>query len=133
MPLTRGMPWYPPMVDRDSRTGKVTRLWATAYIEDHHRPVWSQSYLRQSVDGGRTWSELVKVPEWSATNEVNLIRAKNGDIVAALRTDIPVDLRDGAIDHSEGLGISISKDEGRSWSKVNKLYNWGRHHSHLFE
>ena len=33
-----------------------------------------------------------------------------------------------ALDHYEGLGVSISQDEGRTWSEVEKLYDWGRHH-----
>jgi hypothetical protein len=32
------------------------------------------------------------------------------------------------MDHYEGLGISISKDDDRTWSAVNKLYDYGRHH-----
>jgi len=130
-------PWDPPMVDRDPTTGEVTRLWETACIEDHSRDVWSQAYLRQSVDEGRTWTEWVKVPQWAGVNEVALIRAKNGDLVAACRTDmlerfVTRDPETGAVvtalDHYEGLGVSISRDEGRTWSDVEKLYDWGRHH-----
>ena len=137
LPLPAGMPWDPPMVDRDPKTGEVTRLWETAYIEDHSRDTWSQAYLRWSVDKGRTWSELVEVPQWAGTNEVAIIRAKNGDLVAAHRTDMPDkfverDPETGAeikaLDHYEGLGVSISQDEGRTWSNVEKLYDWGRHH-----
>ena len=35
------------------------------------------------------------------------------------------------LDHYEGLGISISADDGRTWSAVRKLYDWGRHHPSL--
>jgi hypothetical protein len=28
-----------------------------------------------------------------------------------------------------GLGISISKDNGKSWSPINQLYEYGRHHA----
>ena len=40
---------------------------------------------------------------------------------------IPRDSRD-EIDHYNGLGVSISKDNGATWSKPNMLYEWGRHH-----
>jgi len=31
-------------------------------------------------------------------------------------------------DHYSGLGVSISSDNGLTWSKLNMLYEWGRHH-----
>lgn len=31
-------------------------------------------------------------------------------------------------DHYTGLGVSISKDQGRTWSDMKVLYEWGRHH-----
>jgi hypothetical protein len=37
--------------------------------------------------------------------------------------------RSEIIDHTEGLGISISTDDGRTWSEVRKLYDWGRYHA----
>ena len=127
VPLERGFPWDQPTVERDPQTGRVTKTWETAYIEDHSRPIWSQSYLRHSDDAGRTWSEFVEIPQWSATNEVRIVRAANGDLVAALRTDMPDkfierDPQTGketkALDVYEGLGVSISRDEGRTWSAV---------------
>ena len=66
-----------------------------------------------------------------------MVRAGNGDLVAAHRTDMPEkfverDPETGqvlrALDLYEGLGVSISRDEGRTWSTVKKLYDWGRHH-----
>ena len=67
------------------------------------------------------------MPEWQAVSEVALLRAGNGDLVAACRTDMPRRM-EGDIDHAEGLGVSISKDNGRTWSAVERLYEWGRHH-----
>ncbi len=83
--------------------------------------------MRSSMDGGRTWGEAIKVLEWDGVNEVCIARAPNGDLVAPCRTVVPERFR-REIDHYEGLGVSISKDDGRTWSKVNKLYDWGRHH-----
>ena len=124
-----GYAWDPPMVDRDGKTGEVTRLWETVYVEDHSHPrPGSQGYLHWSVDDGITWSEPVKVDAWAGVNEVALIRATNGDLVAACRTDMPEKFAETGLDHCEGLGVSISGDEGRTWSEVKKLYDWGRHH-----
>jgi len=121
--------WDPPMVDRDAGTGEVARLWETVYEEDHSHPrPWSQAYLQCSGDEGRTWSERVKVGAWAGINEVAIIRAKNGDLVAACRTDMPDKFAEIGLDHCEGLGVSISADEARTWSDVKKLYDWGRHH-----
>ena len=132
-PTPEGKPWYtwdPPLVERDATTGKVTRLVETGYTWWKPPEVTfghQQGYLRLSTDEGKTWSEAVKVPEWQAVSEVALLRAANGDLVAACRTDMPRRM-EGDIDHAEGLGVSISKDNGRTWSAVERLYEWGRHH-----
>ena len=132
-PTPEGKPWYtwdPPLVERDAKTSKVTFFAETGYTAfgppavDHDQ---AQGYIRFSEDEGKTWSEAVKVPQWRGVNEVALVRAGNGDLVAACRTDVPARMR-GDIDHAEGLGVSISKDNGRTWSDVKKLYDWGRHH-----
>jgi hypothetical protein len=123
--------WDPPLVEKDARTGKLTRLIETGYtlfkppeVKSQHQ----QAYLRLSNDGGWTWDKGIKVPQWQRVSEVALIRAANGDLVAACRTDIPERMKGEWLDHYEGLGISISKDGGRTWSNVEKPYDWGRHH-----
>jgi hypothetical protein len=80
------------------------------------------------LDLGQTWSDLVKVPQWLGVNEINFIIAKNGDWVAACRTDYPSQFAHLGVDHYGGLGMSISKDQGKTWSDLNILYQWGRHH-----
>lgn len=89
---------------------------------------YSQGYFRYSADLGRSWSEPDKVPQWLGVNEINLIVAKNGDWIAACRTDVPGRFAATKIDNYGGLGISVSKDEGKTWSEVKMLYEWGRHH-----
>ena len=119
--------WDPPLVDRDQKTGKITRLVETGYnVASGH----NQAYIRFSSDAGKTWSKSIKVPQWNDANEVALFRAGNGDIIGACRSGVAAQKQKlgETLDHYEGLGISISKDNGLTWSTVNKLYDYGRHH-----
>jgi hypothetical protein len=128
--------WDPPLVDKDPKTGKVVRLVAAGWRQlrkwgQDIEGVYSQGYLRFSYDEGRTWEEEIKVPQWLGFNEVTFMRAKNGHIVAACRSDVPERLERTAMDNYSGMGISISKDNGRTWPEVKMLYEWGRHHPSL--
>ena len=126
-----GEPWYiwdPPLVDRDPKTGKVTRLAETGYNLEDGQP---QAYLRFSRDEGKTWSKGIKPPQWRDMNEVTLCRTGAGDLLAACRTGIPARLKGETLDHFEGLGTCISKDDGLTWSPVEILYEYGRHHPSL--
>jgi len=126
----RGKPWHiwdRPLVDRNRKTGKVSRLVETGYNgADGHQ----QAYIRFSTDEGNTWSKSTEVPQWNDANEVALFRAGNGDIIGACRSGVAVQKKKmgETLDHYEGLGVSISKDNGLTWSTVNKLYDYGRHH-----
>ena len=128
------MQWDPVLVDKDPKTGKVVRLMETGYSGSATGTAdllitHSQAYVRFSTDEGRTWSKAIIVPEWFGVDEVCPVRARNGNIVATCRTDPPAEYREHHFDHYEGLGVSISKDNGYTWSKVNMLYDWGRHHA----
>ena len=68
------------------------------------------------------------MPQWLGVNEVSMIVAGNGDWVAACRIDYPKRFARYQFDHYGGLGISISKDRGKTWSDMKRLYEWGRHH-----
>jgi hypothetical protein len=158
--------WNPLLVLKDAE-GRVRHLARGAY-EENGNP-WgsaesphSWAYFESSDDEGRTWSESTKVPAWRGVNEVAMIVARNGDWVAACRTDCPLRLASVAIgqrhpgkedfdhdneahmkahfatfgrragmahwDHYCGLAISLSKDQGKTWSEPTTLYEWGRHH-----
>ena len=124
--------WNPLLVVKNPE-GDVTRLFEASW-----RPTgvawgspegsYSQGYFRSSTDEGKSWSDEVKVPQWLGVNEVNIIQASNGDLVAACRTDYPKRFAHHKLDHFGGLAVSISKDEGKSWSDLKPLYEWGRHH-----
>ena len=133
-PASDGLPvagyqWDPYLVDRDPQTGHVTRLAETAW--SHYGEPYPkgerQALIRFSTDLGRTWGDEVRPPEWHNVDEVALQRAANGDIVAACRTYLPA-WYDGGLDHYEGLATSVSKDNGQTWSALNVLYEYGRHH-----
>lgn len=129
----------PLLVDKDPETGHVTRLTESGYDYGPDHGLGFKGFIRSSTDGGLTWPETVPAPWYS---EVTLARAGNGDIVAAARTDgtdripdpdAPFDWRrvGGERDFYMGLGVHISKDNGRTWSPVNILFDYGRHHPSL--
>jgi hypothetical protein len=104
--------------------------------------------FRRSLDGGRTWlgpaqGGDVLPPTWKfdvtyngqvyhrGVNEGSVARAANGWLVAAVRTDMPPRFIPTRYDDLEGMGVSISKDDGKTWSEVKVLYEAGRHHVDL--
>ena len=127
-------PWDPMFVDRDPTTGQVTRLLETRYQENgafDTAGYFSQGCLRTSSDEGKTWGAETKVPQWKGANEIVLCRAQNGDLVAACRTDNAPQFLGRCDDQYSGLATAVSHDEGRTWSELNRLYEWGRHHPGL--
>jgi hypothetical protein len=126
--------WDPMLVDKNPKTGKVIRLVETRYKENgtfDTADYFSQGCIRFSTDEGRTWSKELSVPQWKGVNETVLCRAKNGDLVAAGRTDNPKQFLGRANDQYSGLATSVSKDDGNTWTEPNHLYFWGRHHPHI--
>ena len=99
--------------------------------------------IRWSQDGGRTWDNFTWPKEWiwhdvfegkeleRGVGEGALVRAANGWIVAALRTDMPARYFPLRTDNIEGTAVSISKDEGKSWTPLNFVFGPGRHHATL--
>lgn len=135
--------WDQYLVDKDPETGKTTRIWGTGGNgEGAYEPfLWfthgTQALLRHSTDGGRTWSKGRFIPEWRGACETAIVRADNGDMVVTCRPDPLKRFYEGAdlpdIDHHCGFGVSISKDNGQTWSEFtdNMIYGWGRHHSSM--
>ena len=135
-PACDGKPWNiwdPLWVDRDP-AGGIQRLIETGYtwqVPPDVEKKMQQGYIRFSEDLGKTWTPSVKIPQWKEVSEVALVRAADGTLAAACRTDIPPSKANEWIDHFEGLGVSLSHDDGASWSDVVKLYDYGRHHPSL--
>jgi hypothetical protein len=135
------------LVDRDAK-GVATRVAQVGWNYDagsSHPLAPAIGMFRWSSDGGRTWSRETLPDVWRfrvehggktyvrGASEGSLVRAANGWLVAALRTDMPPRYFDtpGRNDNLEGTGVSVSKDDGATWSPIQTLFDAGRHHAHL--
>lgn len=130
-------------VDRLEGTDAPRLIQTVAYHTDF--PVGRHTaFVRSSTDGARTWAHEISPSEWvwevehkgkrfeRSVCEGTIVRAKNGWLVAALRTDMPPRYFDAPNDDSlMGLATSVSEDDGKSWSPLTILYDAGRHHPNL--
>jgi hypothetical protein len=145
-------------VDRDA-AGNVTQVMEIGYgfgAADVPNPYTARfrAYSYSSV-GGYSLQNEVQPPNWHYTSiyngtpyqrgvsEGSVVRAANGDLVAALRIDMPARMYKGSLyddrlgcngyfdDSLEGTAVSISKDNGAHWSDMNMLFESGRHHANL--
>jgi hypothetical protein len=124
--------WDPMLVDHDPATGRVVRLAETRYKETgtYGVPGYTcQSVILFSTDEGKTWPTELAPPEWLGCNECVLVRARNGDLVAILRQNMSGRYQQLWHDNYCGMAVSISHDNGYTWSKRQVLFNWGRMHS----
>jgi hypothetical protein len=96
-------------IDRDNqgRAKAILELgWHYAPGKSHPRDD-ATVVFRRSADGGKTWIDEVAPPQWKFTaehkgkkwlrgvSEGAIVRAANGDLVAALRSDMPPQYFDG--------------------------------------
>jgi hypothetical protein len=121
--------WDPYFVDKDPVTGEISRLINIGFCmhSDMIGNGYCQPWIRYSYDEGRTWTEGDMIPQWRGWNENTVCRAANGDLLAAIRSDGDPDMRYD-IDWNSGLGISVSKDNGVTWSIPSPIYKKGRMH-----
>ena len=133
-----------PLVDRDEQ-GNAIRIAQTGYTLQGAAPYWKQTeYIRWSEDGGRTWPRVDCPEAWRNTETYNgktyelgcgegsLVRAANGWLVAALRTWVPLQYHDHPHfeDGLAGTAVSISKDDGVTWSPYQEVFDGGATPSH---
>ena len=132
------------LVDRDAN-GRAQRIAAIGYNYPKGKQFPKDpavAMLRWSEDNGKTWIHEAQ-PGWNwveeyegktyrhGTGEGSLVRAKNGWLVAAVRTDMSAKFYSFHNDNLMGIGVSVSKDDGKSWSPMQRLYHAGRMHTHL--
>gem|GEM_PF-2778897 len=133
------------LVDRDA-DGAATAIAAFGWMgpADYHYPTDPAiGGVHWSYDGGRTWTDEVCPAAWRwedefegrtyqrGVSEGSLVRAANGWIVAALRTDLEARHMYAHNDNLEGIGVSVSKDNGSTWSPVRVVFPAGKMHPHL--
>ena len=122
-----------PLVDRDEQ-GMATRI-AEIGFNAVDRPPGAKDFcyglnrIRWSYDAGRTWKDELAPPNWAAS-EGSLVRAANGWLIAALRMDTPISYPESFSDEFRSTRVSISKDDGKTWSDPKWLFD-GRMHPHL--
>lgn len=90
---------------------------------------FSQPYIRFSSNDAHTWSSPQEIKNLKGVCEVNLLATSNGDWIAACRTDPnPKFFGKANEDNYGGLAISISHNQGKDWSDITTLFDFGRHH-----
>ena len=133
-----------PLVDRDSQ-GIATAIAETGQTALFVGGIYQhcRGCLHWTRDQGRTWEDFSYPDAWlwhetfdgktseRGSGEGALIRAANGDLVAMMRMDCEGRYTKYAYDQFEGLGVSISGDEGRSWSPIRRVCEAGRMHANL--
>ena len=87
--------------------------------------------LRSSTDAGTTSSQPLKILKLEQLRQVAWLGTPNGHIVAPCRMNLLLCQNDETLDHHNGLRISISSDDGRTWSPVTTQHRLGRHHPSL--
>ena len=132
------------LVDRDA-AGLAKRIASIGFSYTRTRRFPKDpavAMLRWSDDGGRNWINETQ-PGWGwreeyqgktiqhGTGEGSIARARNGWLVAALRTDMAAEFYPYHNDNLMGVGVSVSKDDGRTWTPMQRLYEAGRMHTHL--
>jgi hypothetical protein len=134
------------MVDRDEQ-GNAVRIAETGQTwSDGGWPANSAClWIRWSYDGGRTWVDASRPEAWKWQEtykgkvfncggyEGALVRAANGWIVAGLRMSPAPKHHEHPFldDNLMGTGFSISKDDGKTWSPIKRIFDAGRMHANL--
>jgi hypothetical protein len=115
----------PVLIQQEGHYGRIARLDAKTLIAcfDWKRAI----HIRRSNDEGKTWQEPVKVAEWqfgSLTN-AELLVLKNGDVLSFFNRRPNNRGKDRKDQQPFSIGVSRSKDGGRTWSDSTTIYEAG--------
>ena len=88
------------------------------------------SLIRRSRDGGHTWTEGIWLPREWQVSEGSLARAKDGALVAALRTTQAPGMPTYC-DHWRRITSARSLDEGLTWTDHQVHFDYGKVHAEL--
>jgi hypothetical protein len=120
---------YHPLVEGDT---VIFLLWSPVepgYSNLESGELFTEIFLRRYHLSSHSWDEPVFLPRKWGLNEGSLIRAKDGALVAAIRTQMvdqtPPD------DHWMGMATTRSMDEGKTWTTPARHYHYGHHHCSL--
>lgn len=92
--------------------------------------IWTRGVLRVYHLDTHEWDEPCLFPmDWGLC-EGSITRAKNGDLVAAFRTQLVDGIRI-TTDHWMGLATTRSADDGKTWEKPVQAFLYGHHHQNL--
>ena len=116
------------IVEPDGSLLMITAIKPDWYSEGHGSP---NLLLSRSTDGGKTWSfsEGAVDWDWPGFGEVAAIRLRDGQLLAALRRQIPGTRGEGF----EDTVLTKSANDGRTWSKPWQLTTTAQVHAYLTE
>jgi len=120
---------YNPLVEGDTVTFMLWTPVEPGYSRWETGELFSEAFVRRYHIESKTWDDPIFLPRQWGLNEGSLIRAANGDLVAAIRTQmigVPIEN-----DHWMGLATTVSTDNGKTWSKPGHHFRYGRHHCTL--
>lgn len=120
---------YHPLVEGDTVTFLLWTPVEPGYTDLESGALFTEAVLWRYHLDSHSWDEPVFLPRQWGLNEGSLVRASDGALVAAMRTQVvgqkPPD------DHWMGMATIRSTDEGKTWTTPARHFHYGHHHCSL--